>query len=246
MRSTTALAVFVLCLVAPAAAGAGTILTVRGFSASPADTFDLTPFDASLGTLDRVDVTIDGVLTVQGILPENGFFDGSGAFVPLPYGYRVDVDQAFTGAGAEFFDFAGSGRFILNGMATGLQGAFAFVVPFSYGMTFDSTTDLIGFDLPATSAGLIPPPGGVVAPRSQFLDINVIVNQMLLNHSFAVIPQGGPLPIVTSVSAAGTLQMDYSYTAVSAPEPAALGLFLTGLATLGLRRRKTRHARTRG
>jgi hypothetical protein len=231
--------VFALCVMVPAAARASTILTVQGFSASPFDAFSLTPFDSSLGTLDKVDVRIDGVLAVQGITPPNGFFDGSGAFIHVPYAYRVDVNQVFTSVGDEFFDFAGSGLFVLNGAATGLQSPFVFAVPFSYDMTFDSLTDLIGFDVPLTSVGLIPPLGGVVAPRSRFLDVNVIVNQVLLNNTFTVIPLGGPAPIVTSVTAAGAVQMEYTYTAAQvAPEPASVMLLLTGVATIGVHRRR--------
>jgi hypothetical protein len=224
----------------PAAAHADVLIFNAPFAASPIDPIDVTPFDASLGTLDSVRVTINGVLIVTGQTPQHGTVDPLAGFIPLPYQYRVDVAQDFDGLGATFFDFSTPATFMLPGVASGVPSPFTLATPFTYGLEFDSTTDLIGFDFPTVSGVTIPPLGGVVGPLNAFIDTGALLNAIVLAHTATPVALGGPLPLVFSVGASGLLSLEYTYTPLTAvPEPASLTLVTGGLfAALAVRRRR--------
>src|SRR6185503_6883013 len=75
------------------------------------DFIGVTPFDPALGTLDRVSVSISGVLTVNGMTGRNQVQAGPGVLVPQAYSYMVDVQQDFSGLAGRYFDFLGSATF---------------------------------------------------------------------------------------------------------------------------------------
>jgi hypothetical protein len=239
MRAKVATVLIGLFVATPGVVTADTIVSAHGFSASPFGSMGLTPFDSTLGTLDSVNVTIDGVVVVSGVTPANGHVDPFAGFIPVPYSYRVDVDQTFDGFSGEYFEFNSPARFILQNTASGLFSPFTFVVPFSYGLTFDSMTDLIGFDMPSTS-GVTIPPFGVAGPLSSFVDTNVILNQMTINNTFTPVSLGGPTPSVTSVAVSGSVRLQHNYTPPppsQVPEPGSLTLIGAGLAAFAARRR---------
>lgn len=222
----------------PSAASASSIFVNASFDAAPVNLFDVTPFDPSLGTLDSIHITINGVLTVTGLAPANGIADQSG-FIPIPYQYRVDVEQDFDGVGG-FFEFSTPATFLLLESAPGVASPFTLVVPFSYGLEFNATTDLIGFDIPTFSGASIPPVS-VVGPRSGFVESAVSPNQILLSHTASAHAVTGPVPIVTSFGADGAVLMEYRYTPLAVPEPGSLLLVGFGLlSTLAAQRHRRR------
>ena len=224
----------------PTAARADVVIFNSPFSGAPLDLIDVTPFDGTLGTLDSVHVTINGVLVAEGLTPANGVVDPSAGFIPIPYQYRVDVTQDFDGLGATFFDFSTPATFLLSGAASGFASPFTLVSPFNYDFEFDSTTDLIGFDFPTVSGGIIPPLGGVIGTRNAFVDTGAIFNEIVLLHSATPVALNGPLPLVSSFGASGSLLIQYTYTPFApVPEPALLTLVTGGVLTLALRRRRS-------
>jgi hypothetical protein len=222
-------AALAICLVVPATAHADVIFANAAFSTSTVSMIDVTPFDPSLGTLDSVDVTINGVLIVSGFAPMNGTFAPTGEFIPVPYNYRVDVTQDFDGLGSSFFDFSTPATVMLPGFSPGVASPFTLVTPFTYTFEFNAFTDIIGFDFPSVSSGVIPPLTGVIGTRSGFLDSGAPLNLVLMTQLATGVPLEGVLPLVTSAESAGSILLQYNYTPRAVPEPAAAVLIALGL-----------------
>jgi len=221
MRHLVVFALAILMAVAAAwPADALTVDQVEGFSGQ-FDFVGVTPFDPALGTLDRVRVTISGVLTVSGMTGLNLLPLGPGGLQPVPYDYVLDVQQDFFGLGNRYFDFSNVATFRFTGHATGAGEALLFVEPFSYAFTFDAFSDLIGFALPMTTGDVIPPPGGIAGTRARFIDNGIPLNEIDLTHAFTL---SGQQPLttpttITTLSSAGQLQISYDV-----PEPSSLAL----------------------
>ena len=233
-RMTLTLCVFVSLWANSAIAGLVTI-AASSFSNTQVGFIGLTPFDPALGTLDSVNVTINGQITVTGSTTPQ--FVGSPP-VPQPYPYQVNVTQDFDGLGGQFFSFNNPALFIFNSVASGGGEPFQLSRPFSYGFTFDSTTDLSGLVVPSFSGPVAPPI--ISGTRADFLKTDGALNQILLSHTAVPV---GPI-ILSSAVASGALIVQYNYTPAQAgevSEPGALALFGVALAVLGFRRRRPRN-----
>ncbi len=227
----------------PAAADAivwGSTLNAAPFGATSA-----TPFDPTLGTLDRVDVQILGTLLVQGtalpnLLPIGPF----GTPEPVPYSFEVQAFQDVFGLGGKYFDFTGNAEFRLSGFSTGGGEAFSLSTPFIYSFSFTATTDLIGFTLPSLTASgavaAIPPLGGITGQRSDFLESVFPIDEIDMVQSAFGLPGAGPGPLVSSISTTSALLVTYTYTPapIDTPEPGTLALLVTGVAAVIGRRRR--------
>lgn len=203
----------------------------------------LTPFDPALGTLDSVNVTLNGAITVLGLA--SPFRDGFGT--ALPYSYQVNVTQDFDGLADQFFDFDSDALLTLTGSASGAGEPFSLSAFFSYGFTFDSTTDLVGFTFPSFSAspGILSPPTGISGTRADFLASIVSLNQIALIESVSA-GLASPVPVsVSGISTSGALLVQYNYTPTSVPEPTPLALMAIGAAALGFSRRRQAHVSDR-
>lgn len=232
-----------LVLLSAATHAPGAVITFSSaFSGTSFDAIGVTPFDPALGTLDSVNVRIEGVLNVRGQTSPNL---AGPLGTPLPYNYLITVRQNFSGVSNRFFDFLADAVFLSNSVAQGFGEPFSNPIVFSYGFAFTSATDLLGFAVPSfTAAGLnaggIPPPGGIAGTRAGFLPDISGIDEIHLVQSWSVVSGGTPVTL-NPVQAGGTITFDYNYTPAQAGavgEPATLALLGIALAGLGFRRRK--------
>lgn len=243
MRLVVPAVVLAAVLAAPQSARAAVLTFVSGFGTDAATVTSLTPFDPSLGSLDRVDVTIDGTLVVQVSAPASGI-PLPMAFVPIPYTVLLTVDQRFAGVGG-FFEFGSHAVLTDNAVAPGAGPiTMGFAMNYGYAFSFTSATDLIGFTLP-TSSGVIPPVwiGGT---RADFEDGPGFPGLMVVTHSPSVTAIGGLLQgplFVSDVGGNALITLTYTYTPSregpvdpGVPEPALVLLLATG-ASVALARR---------
>ena len=236
--STAAVAIV---LVLPAASQAATIGTLASFSIGGTivsfDSTILQPFDDTLGTLERVDIDIEGSLVIQ--MPTAIVPGGTpGTFVPYPY--LVSVENDFRGAFGNLFDFEPEAGFLFAGTASGAGETVVTPRQFSYSFTFDSFTDAIGSAAVTTTGVEVPPlASGLV---EDFLP--AIHGQHVLDARFiASFRTGIPMPV--TMSGGGFIQATYTYTEDAQPVPEPASWFLAGSTALALAAVRSRLAHSR-
>lgn len=179
-------------------------------------------FDPALGTLDSVGVTINGVLTVNGFVPQ---IQG----VAIPSVFTVTVEQTFAGIGGDFFDFGTPAGFLLNGSTAG--DPFTLNAPFTYSFRFTPVTDTLGFVIPSVSGPTVPPVT-VNGRRSDFVGDPAVPGFITLTHDATALPIVGLPPVLTSTASRGSVILEYRYTPAtppSVPEPSTAWLLALGL-----------------
>ena len=216
-------------------ANAALLTQLRAFSGSMLDEFMVTPFDPSLGTLDHVLVSIDGVLTVSGTTGVN--LQGIPP-APVPFPFTVEVTQNFLGLAGRLFSFSGGpATFGFSGVASGAGTPFTFGTTFAYDFELNAATDAAGSVLPSFSSSdgtLVPPPNGVLGLRSTFVDNGIPNNVMQLIQQASVPPNQGQSPtFVTAFNAGGSVEIQYVYTPAVVPEPGIAVLLIMGSLTAG-------------
>jgi hypothetical protein len=247
-RLSIVLVVLLVCACARAAS-ADSITSDSFFSGGLFGASPVVPFDERLGTLNSIQVAINGTLLVSGFAGPN--FIPQPIPVPLPYSFEVDVNQEFRSPVAgKYFHFNSPALFRFVDIASGVGQQFLFTTQFSYDFTFNGISDLVGLVFPSTtssSGGLIPPSAGITGPRADFVADLVPNNEIDLIQSASVIPLSAVLipPTIASLSSVGSLQIRYNYTPTPAqvvPEPASI--VLVGVGVIGFARRRRRQGQS--
>ena len=205
--------------------------TNTGVPASLASTA-FEPFDTSLGTLDRVRFDVTGFLQVAGVASPN-LVGPTG--IPAPYAYSITVEQSLYGlASFNGFRFGSPAQFLYPGVASGGGGAVFHHTTFSYSLTFDALTDLVGFDIPSGTVATVPPIW-VTGLREDFHEDLITAATGLMVDNVVTTQVISPLPLNPSLTMSNLVTLTYEYTPypeqppVGVPEPATLMLCAMGL-----------------
>jgi hypothetical protein len=235
---------------------AGVILQIEAFEISTAFTpgsgtavfpggvvFD--SFPSNLGSLTRVDLTIQGVVAASGILPESQLC--APACVPQSYPYSLSIEHDYE------LGFLSNPQILYSGVRGGPQEGFASTTQYSHSMSFTETTDLIGFAnvtssaIPGAPIGtafpVVTPAVAATALRSDFItaipDTPLPVVFLFPRFEFSATGVGLQGAVQGFISSTGVVTLTYHFDeAVSVPAPGS-GLLLAGaLLWLGFARRR--------
>jgi hypothetical protein len=236
VRKLALLLVIGSCLSVPAVAD--DLIQVQGFTLSGmTNTFEIQPFNPSLGTLDSVNVTIDGEITGTILTLPNLVPDGAGGFIPMGLPYIATISQNFAGS-----PFSFSSQAMIIATSAGLGEGDPIALLFDYGFTFGSLSNLTGFT--TTSGGIS---GGTTSLPPVLIDGTLNGWESSILPLIIEIPYvtasvtGGAEPVIPDLSENGALIVQYNYetpTPVSTPEPRTLSLMACGLAGLLLASRR--------
>jgi hypothetical protein len=187
-------------------------------------------FDTSLGTLDSVSVSINGLLDLTLETSLNLVPSGAGP-VPVPYPISGLMNLSFSGAA--FNSQPPGAVYFINGLADGLGDPTDIYVPINIDFDFTAVTDLTGFTVSNV-------PGGIFSgTRADFAPVPASIPLPELDMPTYIDMSQQPDTLINWDLDGGVL-VQYSYTppsAASVPEPPSLLLIAAGAVLLVGRRR---------
>ena len=211
-------------------------------------------FDASVGTLDSVNLLWSGTITSSFLLPSNFTVADGGAPIPVPYTYNLSIRNSIGGTGdLSSMSFLNDSTQIFSGTSPGgnFSTPLVFQYAFSHNVTLTEFTDLSGFapvtDLFTLRAG---DPGARSSVPSAFLTgversdfaSSLPIQLLLPSHSVSslLIGNGGLLGGSLQVNSAVSITYNYTSSDFIVSEPGVVGLLAIGFVGLFFaKRRKT-------
>ena len=131
-------------------------------------------FDPTLGTLDRVNINLEGTLTVQGHEPSPGNIVGySQGGMPIygPHAYQISTTFDTFELLGRGFEFNSPAEFSFSGTSSGVPGyPIGHSIWFTMNISFDAGTDISGFPKLDITGGYMPPTS-IIGTLDDFLPI---------------------------------------------------------------------------
>ena len=202
-------------------------------------TLTLDSFDPAQGTLDSVDVSIDGSISTNAFLPPFFGVGAPGELIPIPYPYTFS--QRLPGLG-----FAVDPKITFNGVAIGLAPIpFSADISHEFSFSLTESTDLTGLSPVSSnysgshslgSAVFVNPESN---SRHRVEYVSSIIGSstpLVLQPMLMLDPVSAVGPFSGNVTWEGTIGIDYNYTeslAPAVPIPGAAWLFVSALGVVG-------------
>ena len=213
------------------------IITHTGTWSTTPGIIGVTPFDPSVGTLDKVSVSVDGQLQMHYFSPDNftvSFYN--------PFDFYITALPQLTVDGESYIE-----KYIVHGSSpTGFGGQAYVTLDFAYDFVFNHTTDLIG-RAPVSSSSSISYAGTSGSYIMSYEDIRLnteIVGKLSdyysianasFNSSFIPVTVGlSGYETTFTTASPGSITISYDYTPSPAPVPEPTTMFLLGLGLVGL------------
>lgn len=183
-------------------------------------------FDTSLGTLNNVQLNLNGFVSVSGTYTMNMVLGGL-VPTPVPYGVNFKVDHSLFGAiGLGGFGFDTPATYLFSAVATGAPGeTYMFQKSFNFDFSFDDLSNILGFAFPNSISGPNIPPTQINGQTDLFAHPDLLLLSQLTTEDISGMPNQ-PLTALHAL-----LSVTYDYTpAQHVPEPTTL--VLSGISLL--------------
>jgi hypothetical protein len=215
-------------------------VTAQNYGSASVNPVILSSFDPSLGTLNSVNVSIQG--TFSDTILTFPTVDGEGIPVQLPF--VVDLSQDFQG----FISFLSPTDINVTGLTDGFGDPIQVIGTYDYTFTFDPNTDLIGQAVMSVNVngGVVGAVAGSVNPIPMPIALGTMADfespvpgfsiPLVGTESTVVQDESDATAITTPPADQGAIIVQYNYTATipdqPVPEPPTGLLLLLGMPLL--------------
>jgi hypothetical protein len=204
-----------------------------GPAGSSIQLIDVTPFDPYMFGpekiyLEGVNVEIDLKTFVIG-MAHPFLIPTPGGPIPVPYQYKIDVKNDFTGLAGKYFEYEFPSTWQTIGMTSGYPTPIYYPLQHNSRSEFNSATDIVGFTTPDVT-GNFTSPILVNGTMDKFIDNPLVPLPDKIMFMQELVSVTGFIPLDMNVVNLGHIKIEYEYSAI--PEPSTI--MLLGLGVVGM------------